>query len=83
MTTNKESWLARASFAALIVCPIGSLLAARDSGVAPTPPMGWSSWNHFARDVSDAIIRSEADADAMVLSDMKAGGDTYVNIDDC
>ena len=49
--------------------------------LAPTPPMGWNSWNHFACKVSGAIIRAQADA--MVSSGMKAAGYEYVNIDDC
>jgi alpha-galactosidase len=54
---------------------------AQDSVLAPTPPMGWNSWNHFACDVSDAVVR--AHADAMVTSGMKAVGYTYILIDDC
>ena len=46
-----------------------------------TPPMGWNSWNHFACEVSDAIVRAQADS--MVSSGMKAAGYEYVNIDDC
>src|SRR5690242_1786853 len=47
---------------------------------ATTPPMGWNSWNHFGRDVSDADVR--AAADALVSSGMKDAGYVYVNIDD-
>jgi len=43
--------------------------------------MGWNSWNKFACNVSDALIRETADA--MVSSGMKALGYQYVNIDDC
>jgi alpha-galactosidase len=49
--------------------------------LAPTPPMGWNSWNKFACDVSEQLIREMADA--MVSSGMKAAGYLYVNIDDC
>ncbi len=49
--------------------------------LARTPPMGWNSWNHFGCNVSDAIVRAQADA--MVSSGMKAVGYVYVNIDDC
>lgn len=51
------------------------------SRLVPTPPMGWNSWNHFACQISDAIVRAQADA--MVSSGMKAAGYEYVNIDDC
>ncbi len=46
-----------------------------------TPPMGWNSWNKFACDVSEQLIREIADA--MVSSGLKAAGYQYVNIDDC
>jgi len=49
--------------------------------LAPTPPMGWNSWNHFGCKVNDTIVRAEADT--MVSSGMKAAGYEYVNIDDC
>jgi alpha-galactosidase len=48
--------------------------------VAATPPMGWNSWNHFARTIDDAIIRAQADA--MASSGMRDAGYIYVNIDD-
>jgi alpha-galactosidase len=49
--------------------------------LALTPPMGWNSWNKFACNVSEEMIRSMADA--MVKSDLKDAGYQYVNIDDC
>jgi alpha-galactosidase len=50
-------------------------------GMAPTPPMGWNSWNKFGCHISEDLIRQTADA--MVQSGMKAAGYEYVNIDDC
>jgi len=61
---------------ALVSTPI----VAQSSDLAATPPMGWNSWNHFHRNVSDAVIRAEADA--MVKSGMRDAGYTYINIDD-
>jgi alpha-galactosidase len=56
--------------------------AARPSdALAPTPPMGWNSWNKFACDVSERLIRETADA--MVASGVKDAGYQYVVIDDC
>ena len=49
--------------------------------IALTPPMGFNTWNHFHRDISDAKIR--AAADAMVSSGLANHGWTYVNLDDC
>ena len=49
--------------------------------IALTPPMGWNSWNCFACDVTEANVRSAADA--MVASGLINHGWTYINIDDC
>jgi alpha-galactosidase len=49
--------------------------------LAPTPPMGWNSWNKFGCDVNEKLIREIADA--MVSSGMQAAGYHYVNVDDC
>ncbi len=54
---------------------------ALDNGVARTPPMGWNSWNKFACNVSEDLIKSTADA--MVSSGMKDAGYQFVVIDDC
>ncbi len=43
--------------------------------------MGWNSWNKFACDVSDTLVRGMADA--VVSSGMKDAGYEYVVIDDC
>src|ERR1700739_1717048 len=54
---------------------------ALDNGLAKTPPMGWNSWNKFACNVSEDLIRGMADA--MVSSGMRDAGYQYVVIDDC
>ena len=56
-------------------------VSAPSSGLALTPPMGWNSWNKFACNVSEDMIK--AMADALVKSGMKDAGYQYVNIDDC
>jgi len=48
--------------------------------LAATPPMGWNSWNHFANRVTDADVRSAADA--LVSTGMRDAGYVYVNVDD-
>jgi alpha-galactosidase len=81
MKTSRQSLIAIASV--LFLC--SSLVAQENSdaskNLALTPPMGWNSWNKFACDVSEDMIRSMADA--MVKSGMKDAGYEYVNIDDC
>ncbi|MCU0792073.1 MAG: glycoside hydrolase family 27 protein [Opitutaceae bacterium] len=47
---------------------------------APTPIMGWSSWNHFRIHIDESMIREQADA--MVSSGLHAAGYRYINIDD-
>ena len=54
---------------------------ALDNGLARTPPMGWNSWNKFACNVSEDLIKRRADA--VVASGMKDAGYQYVVIDDC
>ncbi len=54
--------------------------ATAQTKIAATPAMGWNSWNHFAKRVTDKDVR--AAADAIVASGMKDAGYIYVNIDD-
>jgi alpha-galactosidase len=58
-----------------------SASAQKFEGLAKTPPMGWNSWNRFACNVSEELIRQTADA--MVSSGMKDAGYEYIVIDDC
>ena len=48
--------------------------------LAPTPPMGWNSWNTFQTNISDELVRGIADV--MVSSGMKDAGYTYLVLDD-
>ncbi len=64
----------RAVFFATLLMP--STLLAQSNSLAPTPPMGWNSWNLFAGKVDDQDVR--AAADAMVSSGMKDAG--YVSL---
>lgn len=45
-----------------------------------TPTMGWSSWNAFGFEISENIIKSQADA--LIETGLKDVGYKYVNIDD-
>jgi alpha-galactosidase len=51
------------------------------ASLAPTPPMGWASWNHFFCDYDDRTIRAQADA--LVSSGMREMGYRYVLIQEC
>ncbi|WP_375437565.1 glycoside hydrolase family 27 protein [uncultured Hymenobacter sp.] len=48
--------------------------------LAETPPMGWSSWNTFKKEPSEAVIKQTADA--MVATGLQKAGYQYINIDD-
>jgi len=63
-----------------LFAPQGNAQLTRDS-LAQTPPMGWNSWNKFACNVSEELIKSTADA--IISSGMKDAGYEYVVIDDC
>ena len=53
----------------------------RKANLAPTPPMGWNSWNKFGCKIDEKLMRETADA--MVSSGMRDAGYRYLNIDDC
>jgi len=55
--------------------------AVPDAGLALTPPMGWNSWNRFACNINEQLIRDTADA--LASSGMKDAGYQYLVIDDC
>jgi alpha-galactosidase len=48
--------------------------------LAPTPPMGWMSWNLLAEEVNEKDLREMADA--LVKSGMADAGYNYIFIDD-
>jgi hypothetical protein len=48
--------------------------------LAQTPPMGWNSWNFFAKEIDEVKIK--AVADAMVSSGMRDAGYEYLVLDD-
>jgi alpha-galactosidase len=61
---------------------VGTLVAQESKNtLAPTPPMGWNSWNKFGCNFSENMIRQMADA--LVQSGMKDAGYQYIVIDDC
>ena len=49
-------------------------------GLANTPPMGWNSWNTFATNIDEKLVRETADI--MVSSGMKDAGYSYIVLDD-
>ena len=54
--------------------------AQKFDNLAPTPPMGWNSWNTFQTNISEELVKGIADS--MVSSGMKDAGYTYLVLDD-
>ena len=71
----------------LLLLVISSLFCWQDisaqkfEGLADTPPMGWNSWNKFACNINEKLIREIADA--MVETGLRDMGYVYLNLDDC
>ena len=57
-----------------------NLFAQKFENLAPTPPMGWNSWNTFQTNISEQLVRGIAEV--MVSSGMKDAGYTYLVLDD-
>jgi len=49
--------------------------------LAPKPPMGWNSWNTFAKNINETLIMEVADT--MVEKGYRDAGYEYIIIDDC
>ncbi|MTH15768.1 glycoside hydrolase family 27 protein [Flavobacterium sp. LC2016-01] len=49
-------------------------------GLAMTPPMGWNSWNTFATNIDEKLVKETADI--MVSSGLAAAGYNYIVLDD-
>lgn len=62
----------------LLIC--FHLFAQKFDNLAPTPPMGWNSWNLFQTKISEDLVKGIADT--MVSSGMKDAGYTYIVLDD-
>ena len=64
---------------ALLACT--GMRAQKWEKIGDRPQMGWSTWNKFAGNINEDIIRGITDA--MVESGLSEAGYTYINIDDC
>src|SRR5467141_4220524 len=78
---SRAAFFLLATLSLFVVAAWPHTAVAQSTNVAATPPMGWNSWNKFACDVSDKLIREMTDA--IVSSGMKDAGYQFVNIDDC
>jgi len=64
----------------LILCLPLSLYAQKFKGLSPTPPMGWNSWNTFATNIDETLVKEMAEA--LISSGMQAAGYNYIVLDD-
>ncbi len=65
---------------AVAISSLLSVKAQKFEGLAPTPPMGWNSWNTFQTKINEDLVKNTANI--MVSSGMKAAGYTYLVLDD-
>ena len=64
----------------LLLCLATPVFAQKWEGLALTPPMGWNSWNTFACDINERVVRETADV--MAANGMRDAGYVYIVIDD-
>ena len=64
-----------------VLLTVITLNAQKFEGLADTPPMGWNSWNKFAGNINEKLIREIADK--MVETGLRDAGYVYLNLDDC
>jgi alpha-galactosidase len=64
-----------------VASPLAAAQISAPLNLAPTPPMGWASWNPFFCDYDAQTIRAQADA--LVSTGMRDLGYKYVLIQEC
>ncbi|MGZ3850244.1 MAG: glycoside hydrolase family 27 protein [Flavisolibacter sp.] len=57
-----------------------NIFAQKFDNLAPTPPMGWNSWNTFEINISEQLVKDMADV--MVSSGLRDAGYVYLVLDD-
>ncbi len=70
-------WILSASAVLLLATKTLAL----NNGLGLTPQMGWNSWNKFACNINENLIKQTADK--IVEMGLDKLGYKYVNIDDC
>ena len=64
-----------------VLCLTSAAFAQKFEGLALTPPMGWNSWNTFASNIDENLIKGTADT--MIANGMRDAGYVYIVVDDC
>ena len=68
-------------FLCLLLCLAVPAFAQKFEGLALTPPMGFNTWNTFAKNINEVLIMQTADT--MVTNGMRDAGYTHIVLDDC
>lgn len=66
---------------AFCLSSVWTINAQKYENLAMTPPMGWNSWNKFAGNINEELIKGIADQ--MVATGLRDAGYIYLNLDDC
>jgi alpha-galactosidase len=77
---RRTSFLSALAAILFLQLPSCGLFAQKFGNLAPTPPMGWNSWNTFQTNINEQLVKDIADV--MVSSGMKDAGYTYLVLDD-
>ncbi|NDV68136.1 glycoside hydrolase family 27 protein [Dysgonomonas sp. 25] len=57
-----------------------STFSQKIEGLAPTPQMGWNSWNKFGTDINEQMVKEMADA--LIATGLKDAGYNHILLDD-
>jgi hypothetical protein len=66
-------------FSLLVLFVADATGRAQTTQIAPTPPMGWNSWDAYAQNVTEAQVRENAD---FIAKNLKQYGWSYIVIDE-
>lgn len=66
--------------AAALLCTCATAWAQKFPNLALTPPMGWNTWNTFASNINEELIKQTAET--MIASGMRDAGYVYIVLDD-
>ncbi|HZV68701.1 MAG TPA: glycoside hydrolase family 27 protein [Saprospiraceae bacterium] len=68
-------------FSILMILFCSTIIAAQKfDGLAPTPPMGWNSWNTFQTNINEQLVKDIADR--FISLGLKEAGYQYIVLDD-
>src|SRR5271156_202556 len=65
--------------AGLMLFAVSAIAFAQKDLIAPTPPMGWNSWDAYAQNITEAQVRENAD---FIAKNLKQYGWSYIVIDE-